>query len=410
MENQINVGDQSTQQIGQNNVNQPLTTPEKHKINYLAIGGVILACLLIFGFGGYYLGKQSSDKNLISESSLTPTLSPTSSQISDKTADWTSYDITTEPSLGYVDYTIKMPPSWKRIEHSSNFQDTETFQDAYSQFTYQLIIHQQKNYNEQTGKSYATLKELAGFSYDVPEMTAGGQKAARVLPSAESESIYKVLFFSKDAKLVFSIELETPRDSSKIKEGEKLFNQILSTFTFLNSLLPTQTASTSMIIIKYSPKANWQTYTDDVAKFSFQYNTSPTQPYNSHQSLGRFEAGKNVMINGCSTPPNGQEACLEQYTVTNYSNYNGGSRRDWMSKNINDYPNCQRYYTEVSAAGKNALLATSDCSSWGETYMLIPNGTQMIVFLTKGYSRDNTTGKIALQDWIREALSTFKFL
>ena len=116
------------------------------------------------------------------------------------------------------------------------------------------------------------------------------------------------------------------------------------------------------------------------------------------------------MIMGCSTPPNAQEVCLEQYTVTIYSNYNGGSRRDWMSKNINDYSDCQRYYTDVSVAGKNAMISTSDCSSWGETYILIPNGSQMIVFLTEGYSRDNTTDKITLQDWIREALSTFRFI
>ncbi|KKT86947.1 MAG: hypothetical protein UW86_C0014G0021, partial [Microgenomates group bacterium GW2011_GWA1_Microgenomates_45_10] len=41
-----------------------------------------------------------------------------------------------------------------------------------------------------------------------------------------------VLFFSKDAKLIFSIELDTPRDGSKFKEGEVLFDQILSTFKF----------------------------------------------------------------------------------------------------------------------------------------------------------------------------------
>lgn len=179
------------------------------------------------------------------------------------------------------------------------------------------------------------------------------------------------------------------------------------------SQAPTGDLANQSITIKYSSKSDWQTYIDEVAKFSLQYDTIPTPPYSSHQSLGNHQAGKSITIMGCNTPPSGpgagQEVCLEQYTVTVYANYNGGSRRDWMGKNINDYPNCQRYYADVSVAGKNSLLATSDCSSWGETYVLIPNGSQMIVFLTKGYSRNNTTGKITLPGWIQEALSTFQF-
>jgi len=257
MQDQIKMGNQNTQRIGQNNVSQPLTPPEKHRINYLIIGGVISTCLVIFGFGGYYLGRQSSNKNFVSESKLTPAPSPAPSQISDKTADWTSYDITTEPSLGYIDYTVKIPSSWKRIEHSSNFQDTETFQDAYKQPIYKLVIHQEKNFNSQTGKVYATLRELTDFTYDVPEMTVGGQQAAKVLPRAGSESIYKVLFFSKDAKLVFSIELETPRDGSKFKEGEELFNQILSTFKFVNR--PVTEGSPTVVTRNYPRPASWKT-------------------------------------------------------------------------------------------------------------------------------------------------------
>ncbi len=256
MQNQINMGDRNTQQIGQNPNNQPVQVPEKPKINYKIIGGVILACLIIFGFGGYYLGKQYSGNKLVTESNLMPTPSSTPSQISDQTANWTGYDITTEPLLGYVDYTVKVPSSWKRIEHSSNFQDTETFQNAYDQFTYKLVIHQEKNYNSQTGKAYTTLKELTGFPYDVDTLLVDGQQAARVLPRAGSESIYKALFFSKDTKLVFSIELETPRDGSKIKEGEELFSQILSTFKFTNKVV--SEVSPTVITQNYPKPASWK--------------------------------------------------------------------------------------------------------------------------------------------------------
>ena len=256
MQNQINMGDKNTQQIGQNDVNQPIDTPEKPRISYLMIGGVILTCLVVFGFGGYYLGKQTSNTDLVSESNLTQVPSPAPSKGSDKTADWTSYDITTEPSLGYVDYVVKVPSSWKRIEHSSNFQDTETFQDVYGEFTYQLVVHQRKNYNEQTGKPYTTLKELSGFPYDVTTFIVDGQQAARVLPRAGSESIYKVLFFSKDTKLVISIELNTPRDGSRVKEGEELFNQILTTFKFVNK--PLSTVSPVVATQNYPRPTSWK--------------------------------------------------------------------------------------------------------------------------------------------------------
>jgi len=256
MENQVNVGDQNTQQIGQDPLSQPVATPEKPKANLLMIGGIVLASFIVFGFGGYFLGKQSPNKNSVSESNLTQVPSPAPSEASEKTADWISYDITTEPSLGYMDYLIKVPSPWKRIEHSSNFQDTETFQDAYGEFTYQLVIHQQKNYNEQTSKPYTTFKELTGFPYDVTTLIVDGQQAARVLPRAGSESIYKVLFFSKDSKLVISIELGTPRDGSKVKEGEELFNQILSTFKFVNK--PVSAVSPAVATQNYLRPTSWK--------------------------------------------------------------------------------------------------------------------------------------------------------
>jgi len=59
MENQMNVRNQNNQQIGQNPVNQPVMAQEKRKTNYLMISGIVLVCFVVFGSGGYYLGKQS---------------------------------------------------------------------------------------------------------------------------------------------------------------------------------------------------------------------------------------------------------------------------------------------------------------------------------------------------------------
>jgi len=62
MENQNNTEEQNIAQTGQNPVIQPVAIV---KTNYLAIGGVALVCSLIFSVGGYYLGKQSSNPQYV---------------------------------------------------------------------------------------------------------------------------------------------------------------------------------------------------------------------------------------------------------------------------------------------------------------------------------------------------------
>lgn len=60
MENQTGIGNQHTQQLEQNPINQPVISPGKPRINYLLISGVVLACFIVFGIGGFYLGRQST--------------------------------------------------------------------------------------------------------------------------------------------------------------------------------------------------------------------------------------------------------------------------------------------------------------------------------------------------------------
>lgn len=74
MENQSNTATESVPQVDQNPVVQPVATA---KTNYLTIGGVALICSLIFGVGGYYLGKQSLNSPYVnSEVQANPTTTP----------------------------------------------------------------------------------------------------------------------------------------------------------------------------------------------------------------------------------------------------------------------------------------------------------------------------------------------
>ncbi|MDO8657270.1 MAG: hypothetical protein Q7K55_00915 [Candidatus Levybacteria bacterium] len=200
---------------------------------------IIFIFLIIFGSGVYYFLGVKGFKSISQTNPNSPSLSNTwknsPTPTIDETANpdqigvnWKTYTITPDSSLGYADYQIRLPITWEQIEHSSNFQGKETFQDR--QNVYKLIIEEQKNYNDQTKKPFESFRTLTELSYDVPILTVDGQQAAKVLPRAGSEHIYQVLFFSKDAKLVYSITLETPSNGSKIQEGEVLFDQILSTF------------------------------------------------------------------------------------------------------------------------------------------------------------------------------------
>lgn len=77
MENQINVGDQNTQQTGSKINNQTVQIPEKSKVNYWMISTLILA-VLFFGIWGLYvffLNKTNQP-----DSNITPTQPPLSSE------------------------------------------------------------------------------------------------------------------------------------------------------------------------------------------------------------------------------------------------------------------------------------------------------------------------------------------
>lgn len=108
MENKVNVGDQNTQQIGQNPVSQPVQIPEKPKVKYLLIGLVILVCFVIFGIGGYYLGTQKkSPSSLTTETPYPTNLPPPTTQPSVITNGWIKF---THPAIGY---SFDYPTNWK---------------------------------------------------------------------------------------------------------------------------------------------------------------------------------------------------------------------------------------------------------------------------------------------------------
>lgn len=80
MENQINIGNQNTQQFGQNTVSQPTQIPEKRKVNYWVISIIVLFILLLVVGVMFYLLKsqknQSTPQNFEQKTAPSSSLSP----------------------------------------------------------------------------------------------------------------------------------------------------------------------------------------------------------------------------------------------------------------------------------------------------------------------------------------------
>lgn len=278
--------------------------------------------------------------------------------------------------------------------------------------SYDQILKDIKEYSSEEEARRASMSYLVSetdYSFGVNQSISGKKITLRRFLNSGGNYDEEIIYFKNNSHS-FAVQ------SSDIKSRD----QILSTFKFTNSATPSEAEgkeTLQKLTINYSPKSELETYTDDIAKFSIQYQKAVKQPNSYHQILGsNTKAGGEVTIQSCHTPQDslgpGKEVCLGQYTLKIYNNYDGGSRRTWLSKNFEYYFNskCQKYYADILIAGKNALLATSECGYFGETYILVPNGSQMVVFSTEGYSRENSNGKIFLGDFIKNALSTFKFI
>ncbi len=114
MENQMNAGDKNTQQIEQNMASQSVPVLDKPKTNFVAIVVVAVVCSLVFGFGGYFLGKQSS-KQVTGQYQTQPTpistVSPVpSSQPTEPV--WQSY--TNSGAL----YEVQYPIGWRVVPYN----------------------------------------------------------------------------------------------------------------------------------------------------------------------------------------------------------------------------------------------------------------------------------------------------
>ncbi|TSC65883.1 MAG: hypothetical protein CEO21_308 [Microgenomates group bacterium Gr01-1014_80] len=124
--------------------------------------------------------------------------------------------------------------SWKKQPDRAFFNSRDG--------VYSLKITSNKNYDDKTGKSYSSIKELVDDGIkiedqpDFKKITIDGQEAWQVSERKLYEDTISILFFSKDLKNIFTIEFRTYTEpdklNAKVEVGQTLLNHTISTFRF----------------------------------------------------------------------------------------------------------------------------------------------------------------------------------
>lgn len=250
MENQINVDDQNTQQIGQNPDVQPVQIPEKPKVNYLAVGAIILIGFVLFVFGGYYLVKQSSKNRSLNQNQTTPL--PTSTE-NDATTNWRTYtDSEAGFSLKYPnDYFIfQGDPSLGFFVATSPTQGGNGPKFLPNQTDVWLTAFVSKNINIQTLDEYLTSQQNSFQNLTKIPTTVGNISAYKTVSTVQSFCagdtcatiyVYDGLVLKNNS--IYTIAMSS-LDQKALYANQTIFDQILSTFKFLDRSSTTQTVTT----------------------------------------------------------------------------------------------------------------------------------------------------------------------
>lgn len=251
MENQVNVSDQNPQQIGQHSVGQPVPVPEKPKINYLTIGGIILVCFVLFGFGGYYLGKQSSSLQQVQP---TPTIAPlppitntpsvTPTGISDPTQGWEAYSgsaYTFKHSTGLKSDTGAAGAGVESIRFqfmgqkqiASGRTQTSLF-DGYSFVVTKVGLASEKTAIQRANEARRNTKDNCGpevLLSEIKEIQIG--KSTGIQYSVKNCMGDHTNTFATNGNYVYEITQLYTGDKEDQQKYEEITNQIFLTFRFL---------------------------------------------------------------------------------------------------------------------------------------------------------------------------------
>lgn len=258
MENQVNIGDQNTQQVGQKTVSQPVMTQGKPKTNYLMIAGIILACFVVFGFGGYYVGlnsllyQQKGTTQLtpplpteLTKTSPTPFVTPTTPPVSKD--GWTTYSNT----QNY--YAISYPSDWQVDNYKGvfvNIPGEVTFtppselsiqvENFRTKVAIMMMTTEKIRYNLNTQELFDEwlVKRVSNGQgerlYKSGNTIVDGNKAvkfvSRALPGDATESFYSIVVWLRKDGANYYFELGG--DENKVHQNTTIFDRMIQSVKF----------------------------------------------------------------------------------------------------------------------------------------------------------------------------------
>lgn len=350
MKNQINIDDQNAQQIGQNPRNQSTQISERPKMRYVIIRIAVLVGLTLFGFGAYYLGKQSS-KNTV-EQNQNQTFPSIIITENDVTAGWKTYNSMDNSIM------FKYPEDWQ-AEKEEIFGSRSVTEFKYNNTPlFELTV--QGNYNQVTEQSYKNLKEFLGARLSKSKETlVDGQEAKRIEDQGDPGHVIpyeEVLVFTPDKKAIVSLYYKSSYYDKP--NANRILDQILSTFKFLNQktsvTLPDKFGFTKLIELKAIG-----------IKAKFPQNVSVSL---SEKNFYVIKAGG-----------------ADEVTFI-LKDYDGKGRRAWFQKN---YPFATDYVFEpFTAAGHSGYIAYAKLPKdlpGGFYYFTAINSNTMLVVTGSDY-------------------------
>lgn len=220
--------------------NQP-SQKQSHFMKWLKI----LIFIILLSSGGTYLAFRFQKNN----NKQTATLSPASIQTTpspipisptvDPTVNWQTY------TSGDGQFSFKYPQSlfYKKEPQTIGFSSSvDIFKSADGIYT--LNFGSSANFSEQTGKPiYSSLDDIIQkySGHAAQRITLDNQPALKILPyttniRTPNETVTSAVISLTKGITSISIEIKTT-DQAKVRIGNDIFNQILSTFKFLDQTL-----------------------------------------------------------------------------------------------------------------------------------------------------------------------------
>lgn len=170
--------------------------------------------------------------------------------------------------------------------------------------------------------------------------------------------------------------------------------------TTVPAFSPTPTIRT----INYKIIKGWERYDNTSGGYSVQYDPKLYRAVDKDETNPKIALDDALTLDCITQPP--LKTCISRIQILIFSDYKGGSRRQWLLETPTHASYAPLYYEDVQVQGIEALIAMDDHYTW----IAVPFSNRMIdiVMDTTFYNPDQQ--KPVNIEEVYQFLSGFKFL